>query len=100
MPNGIPAETVSEMLATFRETARAAGRDADELAVNAVAYIHLTPAAMDGDREAFTGSAEQIRADIAQFRDLRANEIIFELDSSPPTPAILDTMGHLRDLVR
>jgi probable F420-dependent oxidoreductase len=99
MPNGIPLEAMPQMLAQFHAMAAAVGRHPAELEVIVVASVHMTQRPRAENRPVFTGSREQVSADIAGFRDLGANEIIFELDLSPPIGDILATMERLRGLV-
>jgi probable F420-dependent oxidoreductase len=99
MPNGIPLAAMPQMLAQFHAMAAAVGRNPAELEVIVVASVHMTQSPHEKNRPVFTGSVEQVRADITGFRDLGANEIIFELNLSPPIGDILATMERLRGLV-
>jgi hypothetical protein len=87
-----------QMLAQFHARA-AAGHHPAELEVIVVASVHMTQSPREENRPVFTGSMEQVRADIIGFRDLGASEIIFELNLSPPIDDILATMERLRGLV-
>jgi probable F420-dependent oxidoreductase len=99
MPNGIPLEVIPQMLAQFHAMAEAVGRHPAELEVIVVASVHMTQSPREENRPVFTGSMEQVRADIRGFRDLGANEIIFELNLSSPIDDILVMMARLRGLV-
>jgi alkanesulfonate monooxygenase SsuD/methylene tetrahydromethanopterin reductase-like flavin-dependent oxidoreductase (luciferase family) len=99
-PNGaILLAEMPRMLAELRAMAAAAGRDPSALLVNVVATVSLSAQPIAGKRAFFTGSAEQVRDDIARARALGATELIFELDLGPPIDELVRTMDRFRRLV-
>lgn len=77
MPAGVPLVAVGPMMAGAREMARAAGRDADALALVILAFPSILEQSPGEGRMDFVGTLDEIRRDVATARDLGATEIIF-----------------------
>jgi hypothetical protein len=75
--------------------AEAVGRHPTGLEVIVVAPVHMTQSPREENCPVFTGLMEQVRADVRGFRDLGANEIIFELNRSSPIDDIRAVMERL-----
>jgi probable F420-dependent oxidoreductase len=101
-PVGLPVETMAEMIAQLRELAQEAGRDPAALEVIVRANLLVTPQALGADRWIFSGSLDQIKADIERVRDLGAHELFFDPTFSPDgetADAFLACMERIRRLV-
>ena len=97
-PAGIPIEGMAQMFAGIKETARAAGRDPDalEFVVRAAVYPSASP--LGDDRFVYTGSAEQIKADIAATREIGAAELFFEVLFTPGVDSLDKMVTQLEQL--
>jgi probable F420-dependent oxidoreductase len=101
-PVGLPVETMAQMIAQLRELAQEAGRDPAALEVIVRANLLVTPQALGADRWIFSGSLDQIKADIERVRDLGAHELFFDPTFSPDgetADAFLACMERIRRLV-
>lgn len=101
-PVGIPVQGMAQMLGQLREMAKAAGRDPATLEVIVRANLNVTPQPLGADRWIFSGSLEQIKADIDQVRAFGANELFFDPTFSPDgesADAFLACMERIRKLV-
>lgn len=99
-PVGIPLAAVGQMFGQLQGMAREAGRDpaALELIVRANCEFSASPAA--SGRADFTGTLEQIAADIAATRKLGANELVFDVQFSPDLRSVDDVLRRLEELRR
>lgn len=101
-PAGVPVEGMRQILAQLREMAKAAGRDPMALEVVVRANLYVTPRPQGADRGIFTGSLEQIKADVDRVRAMGAAELFFD-----PTFALAEVtaesfiacMERIRELV-
>lgn len=101
-PVVIPVEGMAQMMTQLREMAKAAGRNPAELELIVRGNLLITTQPLGKDRWIFTGSLEQIKADIDQVRALGANELFFDPTFSPDGEtgnAILACMERMRKLV-
>jgi probable F420-dependent oxidoreductase len=101
-PAGIPIPAMKTMFAAIRAMAQAAGRDPAKLRMVVRANLHLGEPDARPQRPPFTGSWQQIGADIAATRDIGAHEILFEgqmLPSFQGLAGTIELMRRLRDLV-
>lgn len=101
-PVGLPVETMAQMIAQLRELAQEAGRDPAALEVIVRANLLVTPQALGADRWIFSGSLEQIKADIERVRAMGAHELFFDPTFSPDgetADAFLACMERIRRLV-
>ncbi len=79
MPAGVPVPAMKQMWDGIRGMAQAAGREPSTLELIVRANLVLTQAPLGDDRGVFTGSVDQVRADVAATRELGAHELFFEL---------------------
>ena len=101
-PTAIPIPAMGAMMADLRRMAAGAGRDPRALRLVVRANVYLGEAPLGADRAPFAGDAEQIGADVAAVRALRADELFFDPNFSPgvETPErFLACMERLRRLV-
>ncbi len=101
-PVAIPVEGMAQMITQLREMAKTAGRNPADLEVIVRGNIVITTQPLGKDRWIFTGSLEQIKADIDQVRALGANEVFFDPTFSPEgetANSILACMERMRKLV-
>ncbi len=101
-PAGLPVSQMSAMIDQLQSMARSAGRDPAALEVIVRANLYLAPQPLGEDRRIFTGSLDQIKADIAAVRALQVSELFFDpLFSHGVTTAaaFLDCMKQMRELV-
>ncbi len=83
LPVGVPPDGMKQMMGAIRSMAKEAGRDPGELEMIVRANIMLTDQPLGDDRWVFTGSAEQVKADILSARDAGAAEVHFDPAFSP-----------------
>jgi probable F420-dependent oxidoreductase len=77
-PVGIPPAAVGQMFDGIKAQAQEAGRDPSELELVMRGNVELTDEPLGDDRGPFTGTAEQIAADIAATKELGASQLIFD----------------------
>ncbi len=103
MPGGIPVAGMRQMFATIQQMAAEAGRDPKALAMMVRANVLFTDAPLGSDRGVYTGTPDQIRADIAATREIGATELLFDVQFSPgvdTTKAFLAKLEQLRTLAQ
>lgn len=101
-PVAIPVEGMAQMMTQLREIAKAAGRNPAELELIVRGNLLITTQPLGKDRWIFTGSLEQIKADIDQVRAIGANELFFDPTFSPDgetADAFLACLERVRRLV-
>jgi hypothetical protein len=101
-PAGLPVSQMAAMIGQLQGMARSAGRDPAALEVVVRANLYLAPQPLGEDRWIFTGSLDQIKADIAAVRALQVSELFFDpLFSQGVTTAaaFLKCMKQVRELV-
>ena len=100
-PVGIPADGMAKMMAQLREMAAAAGRDPAAMEVVVRANIYVTPRPLGADRWIFSGSLDQVKADIDAVRALGVQEVFFDPTFSPDgetADLFLACMARIRKL--
>jgi probable F420-dependent oxidoreductase len=85
MPVGVPIEGMTAMLDGIRQMAAGHGRDGDAIELIVRANLHVTDQPLGDDRFIFTGTPDQIRADIEGSREAGAAEITFDVTFDPAT---------------
>jgi probable F420-dependent oxidoreductase len=85
MPVGVPIEGMTGMLDGIRQMAAGHGRDGDAIELIVRANLHVTDQPLGDDRFIFTGTPDQIRADIEGSREAGAAEITFDVTFDPAT---------------
>ena len=82
-PTGVPLANVPEMFAAIKSMAQDAGRDPAAIDLIVRANIALTDEPIEGERFDFTGSGDQLSADIAATREVGAAELIMDATFDP-----------------
>jgi probable F420-dependent oxidoreductase len=101
-PVGIPVDGMKAMFDKVKEMARAAGRDPATLSLIVRANVEITDAPRPEKGAIFTGTMEQIKADVEGCRRIGAHEILFDPTFSRGAQRIdhwLALMEQLRRLV-
>ncbi len=83
MPVGIPVAGMAQMFAGIKKMAEGFGRDPSKLELVVRAHPYFSDKPLGDDRFIFTGTADQIKADIAATRKLGANELFFDVQFLP-----------------
>ncbi len=94
-------DLMKQMIDGLKGMAQQAGRDPADLEVVVRANLLVTDAALGEDRWLFTGSSEQIEADIAGTRELGADELFFDPTFSPDGVSVdgfLTRMEQMKEL--
>jgi probable F420-dependent oxidoreductase len=94
-PTGIPVAGMAQMMEGIRQGARQAGRDSNTLKMVVRANVILTDGPLGDDRFIFTGSREQIKADIQGTRKIGADELFFDPSFSAAGIALESFRGSL-----
>ncbi|HKY67112.1 MAG TPA: LLM class flavin-dependent oxidoreductase [Acidimicrobiales bacterium] len=79
-PSGLPVDMLAPMWATVRDLAAGHGRDPDTLRLVVRATIDLRDDPIDGDRAPYSGTDEQIAADLEDTRRAGADEVILGVE--------------------
>jgi probable F420-dependent oxidoreductase len=98
MPAGVPVEGMAEMFGGIKAMAAEAGRDPDALEMPVRANVVITDAPLGDDRMIFTGSSEQIAADIAAVRDVGTTELSFDPVFDPAVQTEADFLERMKQL--
>lgn len=85
MPVGVPIGGMTAMLGGIREMAAGHGRDGDAIELIVRANLWVTDEPLGDDRFIFTGTPDQIRADIEGSREAGAAELTFDVTFDPAT---------------
>ena len=85
MPVGVPIDGMKAMLGGIREMASGHGRDGDAIDLIVRANLWVTDEPLGDDRFIFTGTPDQIRADIEGSREAGAAELTFDVTFDPAT---------------
>ena len=102
LPAGVPVEGMKQMFEGITSMAQQAGRDPSELQIIVRANLKLTDQPLGDDRFIFTGSSDQVRADIAAVREMGAAETHFDPSFSPEGESLegfLSQMEKVKELV-
>lgn len=83
MPVGVPIEGMKAMLEAVRRMAEGHGRDPGAIELVVRANLWVTDEPLGDDRFIFTGSMDQIRADVAGVRAAGASELTFDPSFDP-----------------
>jgi len=96
---GMPFDVIAAMFAGIRATAHESGRDPDALQLVVGANVYLTAAPND-HRPPFTGTPEQLAADIAAAREIGAAELVFNVTFDTAVRSLDDLLGQMELLHR
>jgi probable F420-dependent oxidoreductase len=101
-PVAIPVDGMKQMFDSVREMAKAAGRDPDSLQLVVRANLEVTKSPLGNNRMIFTGTLDQIHADVEATRKIGADEILFDPTFLPGAQKLdrwLGLMEEWRELV-
>ncbi|MFQ5880787.1 MAG: LLM class F420-dependent oxidoreductase [Dehalococcoidia bacterium] len=101
-PVGVPPDGMKQMIGALKGMAQQAGRDPAEVEVVVRANFVVTEQPLGDQRFIFTGSSDEIKADIAATRELGAAELLFDPTFSPDGTSVdgfLSRMEKMRELV-
>jgi probable F420-dependent oxidoreductase len=92
-PVGVSFEMLDKSINTFRNAARAAGRDPDALMI----VVRLNGKAMGPDRPILTGTIQEMSKDISRLRRLGVNHAFLDLNfASTPLEGFLRWMEQVQ----
>lgn len=95
MPVGVPIEGMTAMLHAIRQVAEGHGRGPDSIELIVRANLWVTDEPLGDDRFVFTGSMDQIRADVAGSRAAGAAELTFDVSFDPAVTTVDDFLAGL-----
>ncbi len=95
MPVGVPIDGMTAMLQGIRQMAEGHGRDPNGIELIVRANLWVTDAPLGDDRFIFTGSMDQIRADVAASRAAGAAELTFDVTFDPAATTVDDFLAGL-----
>jgi len=95
MPVGVPIEGMTAMLQSIRQMAEGHGRDPDAIELIVRANLWVTDAPLGDDRFIFSGTMDQIRADVAASRAAGAAELTFDPTFDPAVRTVDDFLTGL-----
>ena len=101
LPVALPVEAMRQMFAALQGMAKEAGRDPAEIRLIVRANIEVRAESRGEAGWIFTGTRDEIKADIAAVRELGAEEIHFDpslADAGKSVQAFLDTIELVREL--
>jgi len=101
IPAGVPVDGMSQMFAGIQNMAKEAGRDPSELKMIVRANLEVRSESRGDQGFVFSGTRDEIKADIAAVRELGAEELHFDpsFDTSGGTvQGFLDAIELVREL--
>ncbi len=90
-----PAAAIAEMFAGVKASAEQAGRDPAALELLVRANVSLADRPLGDDRLVFTGTAEQVAADIAATQEIGAAEVMFDVTFDPGVTSVEDILERM-----
>jgi len=78
LPAGVPLDGMKQMMAGLKDMAKAAGRDPASVEVVVRANLSITQRPSGKERSIFSGTLEDIKADVSAVRAFGAQEICFD----------------------
>jgi probable F420-dependent oxidoreductase len=97
-PSGVPVGAMQQMFGAIKQMATEAGRDANTLKLIVTANIEIHAEELGPERLIFSGTPDQIEADIAATRQLGADELIFNAQFSPGLDSSNDLIALMERL--
>ena len=98
-PVGIPLKAVPEMFGGIQAMAKEAGRDPSKLELIVRGNpCEFSDSPSGSDRGEFTGTIEQIGADIATAREIGAHELVLDVQFSPGVESKDDYLTRMKQL--
>jgi probable F420-dependent oxidoreductase len=98
-PSGLPVEMLGPLWATVRDLAAGHGRDPGDLELVVRATMTISDRPIDGDRPPYTGTVEQVAADIVDTRRAGAHEIVLGLTGDHCLDHVLDAYARMAEAV-
>ncbi len=99
-PAGVPLDGMTQMMAGLKDMAKAAGKDPASVELMVRANLSIAQAPLGKDRGIFSGTLEEIKADIAAVRTLGASEVFFDAAFSPGVRTENDYLRILEEIRR
>ncbi len=99
-PAGVPLDGMTRMMAGLKDMATAAGKDPASVELVVRANLSIAQAPLGKDRWIFSGTLEEIKADIAAVRTLGASEVFFDAAFSPGVRTENDYLRILEEIRR
>ena len=93
MPAGIPIEGMAQMMEGIREMASQSGRDPSELKMIVRANIEISDRSAGAERAVFSGTLDEIKADITRVKDMGADEVFLDPLFSPEAATAEGILG-------
>ena len=97
-PVGVPLKVVPEMFSGIQGMAKEAGRDPSKLELLVRGNCEFSDSALGDDRADFTGTIDQIGADIATTKEIGAHELVLDVQFAPGVEATDDYLNRLQQL--
>jgi probable F420-dependent oxidoreductase len=97
-PVGVPIAAVAGMFDGVKQMAREAGRDPSTLELIVRGNVEFSTSPIEQDRADFTGTLEQIKADIAATKKLGATELVIDVQFSPDIRSLEDFLARMEEL--
>ncbi len=98
-PAGLPVDRLAPMWASVRDLAAGHGRDPDELELVVRANVAISDRPVDAERASYTGTVEQVAADISDTRRAGAHEVVLNLHGDHCLDQALDLYARLAETV-
>ena len=96
IPVAPPIDEMAQGFAAIKSMAHDAGRDPDRLELSVRANVIVTDSPLGDDRMVYTGSPDQIAADIAAARDVGASELAFDPTFDPAVQSVADFTDRMK----
>ena len=87
-----PVPAMVEMFAMIRAAAEEAGRDPATLEFLVRANVELFDRPLGDQRMVFTGTIDQVAADVAATREIGATELMFDVTFDPGVESVADIL--------
>ncbi len=97
-PVGIPLKAVPEMFGGIQAMAKEAGRDPSKLELIVRGNCELSDTPISGERAEFTGTIEQVGADIATAREIGAHELVLDVQFTTGVETKDDYLTRMKQL--
>jgi len=99
-PAGVPLSALLEMFARIKTTAQEAGRDPAALELTVRAFVFPSDQPLGDDRSDFSGTPDQIAADIVTAREIGVSELMFDVMFAPDVRSVDDILARMDLLSR
>jgi alkanesulfonate monooxygenase SsuD/methylene tetrahydromethanopterin reductase-like flavin-dependent oxidoreductase (luciferase family) len=96
-PSGLAVDALGPMWATVRDLAAGHGRDPDALQLVVRAALDLRDDPVEGERAPYSGTVEQVAADLADTRRAGAHEVILDVSCDKCLDEALDIYARVAE---